>query len=901
MSWWARALAARLNGLFRRHSLDRQLDQEIQEHLRLLTDRFVHQGMSRQDAEHTARRQFGGIAQIQEDHRERRGLPFIENFWRDLGFALRQVRKRPGFSLAAIAVLALGLGANAAIFSLVNGVLLRSLPFAEPEKLVGLFERDVIDDHNPYNSVAPANFLDWQRQARTLDQIAGIHFASFNLSGGFGPAVAERVDACACSANLFETLGAAPVLGRDFLADEDRPGSPRVAIVSYGLWKRRYNGSPDVLSAVVRLNGEPYAIVGVMPPDFRYPAQSVQVWIPLKAYLPATVLEAHDNHILTVIGRLRRGASIAQARVEIDGLVSRYKRQHPEEVMGKGGNVVSLAEITVKGVRTLLLLLFGAVGCVLLIASVNVANLLIARAVGRQREVAIRAALGAGRGRIVWQVLLESLVLSVCGALAGLLLASALTDYLAARAPGAQWLPQTAQIRVDPIVFLFTLGLALAAGAVAGLFPALHASSFDIASGLKDTGRAHSPSRSQSRFRDALVAVEVALSLVLLVAAGLLMRSFARLLSTDLGLRTEHTLAMRISLPETRYRERAQVSAFLKELVDRLQSTPGVLDAGLSSCPTVTEPGFCPDTVFQIEGQPSPAGRLRDAQYRAVDPNFFRASGIPFLQGRPFTSRDGIGLDDSRPHTGQVIINQALAKQFFQARNPLDKYITLDWFVGNNPERTRLRYEVVGVVANVLERPQAAAHPTFYVPILDGDFTDISVILHTTNNPHSVVTEARSIVHRMDADLPVFGTQLVSELVGETARDRQFTMSLIALLAGLAAILAAVGLYGVVSWGVSQRVNEICIRIALGATPGEVRKMILLKGLRPALVGVAIGIPCAALATGLLRSLLFQVSPVDPLTFAAVPLLLLVVAAVASWLPAIRATRIDPTAGLRSE
>jgi putative ABC transport system permease protein len=901
MSWRIRAIAARLSGHFQRHGLDRQLDQEIQEHLRLLTDQFVHQGMSLQDAEHAARRQFGGIAQIQEDHRERRGLPFVENFWRDLAFTLRQIRKRPGFSLAAIAVLALGLGANAAIFSLVNGILLRSLPFAEPERLVGLFERDVIDDHNAYNSVAPANFLDWQRQARTLDQIAGIHFASFNLSGGSGPAIAERVDACACSANLFETLGVAPILGRAFLPEEDRPGSPRVAIISYSLWKRRYNGSSDVLSTVVRLNGEPYAIVGVMPPDFRYPAQSEQVWIPLKAYLPATVLEAHDNHILTVIGRLRHGASIAQARAEIDGIVSRYKRQHPEEVMGKGGNVVSLAEVTVKGIRTLLLLLFGAVGCVLLIASVNVANLLIARAVGRQREVAIRTALGAGRGRIVWQVLMESLVLSVFGALAGLLLASSLTDYLAARTPGAQWLPQTAQIRVDPIVLLFTLGLALVAGVAAGLYPALRASSFDIASGLKDTGRANSPSRSQSRFRDALITLEVALSLVLLVAAGLLIRSFDRLLSTDLGLRTEHTLAMRISLPDTRYRERTQVAAFLKELVDRLQSAPGVLDAGLSSCPTVTDPGFCPDTVFQIENQPSPAGRLRDAQYRAVDPSFFRASGIPLLQGRPFTSRDGIGLDDSQPHTGQVIINQALAKRFFAAQDPIGRYLTLYWFVGNNSERTLLRYEVIGVAANVLERPQAAAYPTFYVPILDGDFTDISVILHTTNTPRSIVTEARSIVHRMDADLPVFGIQLVSESVGETARDRQFTMTLIASLAGLAVVLAAVGLYGVVSWGVSQRVNEISIRMALGATFGEVRKMILLEGLRPALLGVAIGIPGAAFATGLLRSLLFQVRPFDPLTFVVVPLMLLAVAALASLLPAIRATRIDPTAGLRSE
>jgi len=896
-----RLFAAKFWALFSDRKPDHDFDDEMQTHLRLLTDRYICEGMTSDDAASAARRQFGNAFLLQEHRREMRTFPSLENFLRDFRFVLRQLRKSPGFSIIAIAVLALGLTANAAIFSLVNGVLLRSLPFAEPERLVALFERDVIDNNNPYNSVAPGNFLDWQRLTKTLDRIAGISFASFNFSGGSISAAAERIDGCAGSGNLFETLGITPILGRTFLPDEDRPGSTRVAIVSYDLWKRRFNGLPGVLSASIRLNGEPYTVVGVMPPTFSYPARSVQVWLPLQVYLPATVLQSHDNHILTVIGRLRPGVSVAQARAEIDGIVRRYKRAHPEEVMGKGGNVVSLGEFTVGGIRTLLLLLLGAVGCVVLIASVNVANLLLTRAVGRRREMAIRAALGASRGRVVRQLLMESVVLYLFGALAGLLLASLLTDYLAARAPNAAWLPHAAQICVDPSVFLFTLGMALVTGILAGLFPALHASSFDIASDLKEASRSNTPTRSQSRFRDVLVAMEVALSLVLLVAAGLLMRSFGELLSTNLGLRTANTLTMRISLPETKYRERTQVSTFLKELSDQLKSAPGVLDVGLSSCPTVVLPGFCPDTVFQIENQPSPAGKLMDAQYRAVDPGFFRAAGIPLLQGRPFTVRDGIGLDDKHPHPGNVIINQALAKQFFAAQDPIGKYLTLYWFVGNNVERTRLRFRVIGIAANVLERPQGSTEPTFYVPILDGDSTDISIILHTTRDPDSIVAEARSIIHRMDADLSVFGVQSVRELIGETTRDTQFIMALFGLFGGLAIALAAVGLYGLVSWGVSQRVNEISIRIALGATRGEVRQMILIKGLRPALIGIAIGVPFTAFAASLLRNLLFQVRPVDPFTFIVVPLMLLGVAILASSLPAIRATRIDPNIGLRSE
>ena len=396
-----------------------------------------------------------------------------------------------------------------------------------------------------------------------------------------------------------------------------------------------------------------------------------------------------------------------------------------------------------------------------------------------------------------------------------------------------------------------------------------------------------------------LVVAEVALSLILLLAAGLIIRSFGHLLSTDLGLRTANTLTMRVSLPDAKYRERTQVSTFLADVANRLQSIPGVRNAGLSSCPPVTQPGFCGDSVFQIEHQASPPGRLMDAQYRGVDPRFFRAAGIPILRGRSFTVADGIGLDDKHPLPGAVVINQALAKQFFPSQDPIDRYITLYWFVGNNTARTLLRYRIIGITGDVLERPQSPARPTLYLPLLDGDSTDISIILHTEIDPGAVASQARSVIHRMDPDLPVFGLQSMSESVSETMRDQKFVMTLLAAFAGIAIILAAVGLYGVVSWGVSQRVNEIAIRMALGASRSEVHRMVLLKGLRPALIGIAIGTPLAASAAGLLRGHLYEVRPVDPFTFTVVPLMLLAVAALSCSVPAIRATRIDPVIGLR--
>jgi predicted permease len=439
---------------------ERELNAEIEDHLRLLAERFIDQGLSPEEARHAARRQFGGIAQLQEQHRDGRGLPVVENLWRDLTFSLRMIRKQPGFSLLVIGILALGLGANTAIFTLVNGVLLHPLPFAHPEDLVAVFERNVNNNSDFDSAVAPANYLDWQQQTTTLDRIAGISYARMNLSGVTESDRPERIDVCACSASLFDTLGVMPAIGREFRPEEDRPGAPPVVVISHDLWKHRFMESPRALSSAIKLDSRLYTVIGVMPPDFRYPARSIQAWIPIETWLPPVVLQAHDNHLLTVIGRLRTGASVEQANAEIDGMVRRYKSQHSQEAIGTGAHVVPLAEVTVKGVRKLLLFLSGAVSCVLLIACVNVANLLLSRAAGRQREVAIRTALGASRVRVVRQLLIESVVLSLLGGLAGLLLGLDLVHHLTVWAPGATWLPEAATTRLEPWVFFFSSSIA---------------------------------------------------------------------------------------------------------------------------------------------------------------------------------------------------------------------------------------------------------------------------------------------------------------------------------------------------------------------------------------------------------------------------------------------------------
>jgi len=818
----------------------------------------------------------------------------LSTLTQDLAYAFRQLRKSPGRTIIAIAVLALGLGANAAIFSVVNALLLQPLPYKEPDRLVQLFERDVIGvGEPPYNSVAPGNYLDWRRDARQFEQIAAADGGEFNLASTSGEFAPERIDAAFPSDNLLPTYGVQPILGRNFRPDEDRPGAPHVALISYGLWQRRFAGSPEVLGHAIRLDNEDYQIIGILPRWFVYPSRTTQVWVPLEQHVPPKQLASHENHFLDVIGRLRPGVSVEQGRTEIDGLQKRYKHAHPEAIAGKGANVVSLGDMTVRDIRTSLLVLFGAVVCVLIIACVNVANLLLAQALGRQREVAIRAAVGASRGRIISQLLTESVLLAVLGGMVGLGVASFSTGYLAAKAPNAAYLPQVDNIGVDYRVFLFTFGIALLTGIAAGLFPAAQASRFDLASNLKDSGRSSTPGRSHARFRDVLVSAEVALSLMVLVAAGLLLRSFDQLRNVNTGIRTDHTLTVGVYPSNAAYPKNSDVSAFDKKLLEAAKAVPGVESAGLTTCPPAG--GHCSDWVFNIAGRTLPPGILMDALYRGVDPGFFQAAGIPLLRGRTFTEQDGTGFDERHPRLSSIIISESLLKEYFPNEDPIGKHILLGGLT------KRMELQVVGIVGDVLKRPDAKIQPTMYTPILDGDERGVYLVLRTSIEPHSIVPSIRKAIENLDRDLPLFNVRTTAEIIDSRIQGREFSILLLSLFAGLALVLAAVGLYGVLSYTVSQRTGEMGIRMALGASSANVRDLILVQGMKPALAGVVGGIAGALIATRLLSSMLFNVSPMDPATFAAVALGLMGVAVLACLLPAMRATRIDPTIALRRE
>ena len=824
----------------------------------------------------------------------------MQNFLQDIQFAFRQFRRRPGFTITAVLILALGLGANTAIFSVVNAFLLRPLPFRDPAHLAALYERNIIGEE-PYNWVAPGTFLDWQRLSNSFEQMAAWSVNPVNLATPGAGFHAQRVDGCMCSANLFFTLGVNPALGRGFRASDDRSGAPPVAVISYGLWQRHFGGSPRIVGRQIRLDGRNAEVVGVMPRGFSFPSRTVEVWQPLLAsMLPATRVR-HDVHFLQVVARLRPGVSFATARAEIDGINARYKRAHPDDVVGSGGNVIPLHASMVRNVRTSLLILLAAVCCVLLIACLNVANLLLTRASGRLREVSIRAAIGASRGRIVRQLLTESVVLSLTGAMVGLLAASFTTEFLAAHAPGADAILPLGSAHVDFAVFLFALGIALASGIAAGLFPALQSSRADLTAGLRESSRSSTAARAHGRLRSVLVTVEVGVSLVLLVCAGLLLRSFVRLAAVNPGVRVEHTLTLAISLPEVHYKNHATMSALVSQLGSGLATVPGVLNAGLVSCAPVT--GHCNDRVFFIVGHPLPPGQLMDALTRDADPGYFTAAGIPVLRGRVFTPRDGIGFDDKHPRLGAALISEAAAKKYFANEDPLGKEF---WFGTDQMRRAEgnpvPRYQVVGVVGDVLTELDQHPQPTIYLPMLDGAHADdIHVILHTAGDPRSVHAAVRREIDSVDPDLAVYQVRSMEDILGESASDRRFSMLLLAGFAALAVVLAATGLYGLLSYGVSQRSSEIGVRMALGAGSFDVSGLILREGLKPALAGVLLGLGGAFLAAQVLRSLLFQVDTFDPLTFAAVPVLLLAVAVVACWLPAARAARIDPTITLRME
>jgi predicted permease len=891
----ARIALHRVRSVLRRSRADQDLQREIEIHIEQLTKQGIESGLTEAEARQAARRDFGSVEQAKEQCRDMRQVNTVENMLQDARYGLRGLIRNPAFTAMAVLTLALGIGANSAIFSVINATLLRPLPYPKPSRLVLLFEKDALGPGSGPNPASFRNFADWEQQNRSFVSMSAGRGNDFDL-GGEGSLPPERIQGAIYSFRLFKTLGVHPLIGRPFTAEEDRPGAPRVAIISYALWQQRFGATPDILHSKIRLDGFDYAIIGVMPPQFGFPVPAIQVWVPVEQILPKGSLEARDVHQLYVVARVRNGISITTATAEIAAIQHRIWSANRASIMGRGALSLPLRDITTIQSKTSLYVLLAAVGCLLLIACVNVSNLLLARGSQRSREFSLRAALGAGRSRLLQQTLIESVVLASIAAVVGLFVAYALTHALAAHAPvliQADDIDTSSPVDIDWRVLGFTTVLSVLVGVAAGFFPALRAARNEVAAALKEGGRSATLGRNREKLRAGLVTAEFAVSLLLLIAAGLMIRSFFELQEVRPGVRIHNLLTAGVSLPNAHYRTPEQISNAARALLDRVKVLPGVTEAGLVNCLPLR--GYCSDNTFDIVGHPLPSGQFRLALNRSASPNYFQAAGIPLLEGRTFTDRDGRGFDEEHPGEGAVIISDSMAKQFWPGANALGQEI----YVYEGPINTRCR--IIGIVGDALISLADHPRPTMYVPLFDGVDGDFYAVLRTKGNAAGLASALRQTLRSLDPDIPAYKIQTMAQIAGQSSEQQAFTAVLFAAFAALAISLSAVGLYGVLAYLIAQRVPEIGIRMALGANRFEVCRLILFQGLRPAFTGLVVGLVAAFAVVRVLRSLLFGVSATDALTFASVPLMLLLVAALACTLPAWHAARLDPAEALRAE
>jgi putative ABC transport system permease protein len=809
----------------------------------------------------------------------------MDTLWQDLRYGLRMLRTRPGFTLVAALTLALGIGANTAIFSVVNAVVLRPLPYPDPERLVMLWGTNARDG-NQQQPASYAEFNDWKNQARSFSALAGASPAwTFTLTGGGEP---EQIQGLYVSANLFPMLGVTPARGRAFLPEEDRTGGPPVVIVSQGLWQRRFGGDPNVIGKTLTLGGNSLTIVGIMPSGFQFLEPEAEVWVPLAQNQFAN--NARVVRLLSVIGRLKDDVKPEQASAELATIARQLETQYPNTNTGVGLRLVALHEQVTGKVRPALLLLFGAVGLVLLIACANVANLMLVRSAARRKEIAVRAALGAGRLRLIRQLLTESIALSVLGGAGGVLLAAWGVDLLLAMSPIQ--LPRYHKIGIDAAVLGFTLAATVVTGIVFGLAPAWQAAQLDLHAALKEGGRGAMADAGQRRLSNLLVIAETAMALVLLISAGLLLRSFVRLLEVDPGFATENVLTMQVGLPNATYSQPGQRIAFYQQLEERLKALPEVQAVGLVTRLPLLAALNNVTSFLTIEGRPVPAGQRPEIDFRRASTGYFQAMGIPLLSGRL------VREEDVTKNTGAVLINEAMAKRFWPGEDPIGKRISTATGTGQN---TRWQ-TIVGVVGNVRHlgldiepRPEIYYHTNTLPP-----FGPVLVI-RTTSDPKNLIAAARTKVRELDRDLPISNINTMEQLVAQSVAQRRFGMLLLGIFAALALALAGIGIYGVMSYTVAERTPEIGIRMALGASRRDVLRMVIGQGMALSVAGIALGLAAAVALTRLMASWLFGVSATDPLTFATIALLLAAVALAACYLPARRATRVDPMVALRDE
>jgi predicted permease len=867
---------------------DAGLERELQSDLELEEKEQRERGLPPEEARHAALRAFGNPTLIREQTRSIWSWNGLEDLLRDLRISVRTLFRSPGFSVIAVLVMALCIGAATSLFTVVRSVLLRPLPFRDQDRLVMVYEHFRDPNMNTqqfnYNAVAPADYYDWRTQTQGFEDMAAWRWGQFSLTGERGE-LPELVSAGGGSWNLFPLLGVHPVIGRTFAESEDRPDGNSV-MFTWSLFERRFGGDPSIVGRQIHLDGKPYTVVGVLPKWFTYPDAKIQIWVTYASGMPPAVLQHHDFHFSRVVARLKPDVNLASALSQVGAVQYRLHLQNLSAPVAEDVASKTLIQDLARDVKKPLILLLCAVACMLLIGCLNVANLMVARSAARQKEIAIRSALGARRITLIREQLLESLLISLAGGVTGALLSLAATKWLA-----STWrdLPSAQNIHADGVVLALACALVFASALLAGLLPAIASTGKGAIAALQASSRSAGGSRSRTALRKTLLTVEIATTVVLLIAAGLLLKSFWRLRTTDVGCATNNVLTMGYSLPANRYDSPEKMNAFNETLLERVRALPGVRAAALGS--RLPGAGAGEDDSFTIPEHPpiAPGAALPDALYRLADPGYFSALQIPLLSGRFFTSDDR----DGRPKA--IIISRQLAEQYFPGENPLGKHLHV-------PAKDNADYQIVAVVADTLYQVGQPARATMYFPLLNGESSmGLSLAVRTASDPLAISIPIQKKIAELDPELPVSDVLTIQQIIERSLGNASLSASLVMAFAVLSLMLASIGLYGVLSYLTMQRTGEIGVRMALGAQREQVLRLMLGDGLRPAVYGLVLGLAVSTGAVRLIQSMLYGTWPLDPAIFAAVAATLLVVAALACLVPAWRASRIDPMQALRTE
>jgi predicted permease len=862
----------------RRRHCEQDLERELGSHLELEAQELLEAGLSTEDAHYAARRMLGNRTSIREEVREMWGWVTLEQIAQDTRYAFRGMRKTPGFALTAVLSLALGIGANTAIFTVVHAVLLKPLPFPQPDRLVQIWESQPAKGYFR-NVVNPITFLDWRERTHSFEEMAAVSDGTTNLTGLGDPLALAGMRV---SPQYFSILGVLPALGRSFSAEEGRPGQDNVAILSFGIWQSRFGGDPSAVGRKIMIDGAPSTIVGVMPRGFTLPKYNPDIWMPLPIVRSK---EAEGGRYLTVVARLKTGVTLQQAREDLHAVAGQIARERPSFNQGWSAEPVPMLEDATENVRLPLLVLLAAVGLVLLIACANVANLLLMRAAGRSREIAVRAALGAGQGRLLRQMLSESLVLALAACAAGLAASYWGVQALLALVPRQSQLPRMDAIHMDGPVFLFSLALSLFTAAIFGLVPSLQVSQIEPYQALQQ-GAVRTAANSV--LRRALVVAEIALSLILLVGAGLMLRSFHRLVSVNPGFETQHILTMDMFTSPAKYSDDRKRAQYFGHMLNEIRTVAGVREAGSVHFLPLQErvSGSC----FAPAGEPPPnPSTAPGAEFLVISPGYFQAMGTPLARGRHFDGRDFFGAPSA------IMVNQAFVKRFFPDRDPIGQKLNLCWTM-QNPAA------IVGVIADARQTElETAPKPTIFVNNFQAPMYFAQLVVRAAGDPARIARAVEGAIHRVDPEQAITHAETMQQVFSDSVAQPRLELVLLAVFGAIAGLLAMIGIYGVVAYSAARRTREIGIRMALGALPNDVRRLILRESLILAALGIGIGLAGALALTRVLRSLLFETTPADPATLASVVGAVLLIVLVATLIPANRAARIHPTVALRYE